>query len=178
MTSLLPTLLSLVLQAPAPPSTPVALRSVDWANRNYGRYLRLHNGRFAMRRYPSRRSPLWHRCRHTTQAANLVEVHYADMTGDSVPEAIVDILTYRNMCTGARWKRRVLIIFKVRAGHVVELDRIAPLTVQRLKIASGTIHVKRLENRRGKIVQCRDAWRLQRGKLRLTRTRCTPVPTP
>lgn len=136
-----------------------ALRSADWANRDYGKHMRLRDGRYAMRRYPARHTKLAKRCRHTSQTARLLEVSYADVTGDGAENAIVEISTYKNMCSGRGWQRRAIVVFAAQGDTIREVGRFSPADVTAVKHKVGAIVVSRRDSDGTRWLRCTDRWR-------------------
>ena len=134
------------------------LRSTDWANRDYGRHMRLRDGRYTMRRYPARHTALAKRCRHTTQTARLLEVRYADVTGDGAENAVVEISTYKDMCAGQAWQRRAIVVFAAQGDAIAEVARFSPANVIEVESERGAIVVTRRDSDGTRWLRCTDHW--------------------
>lgn len=175
----LPPLLLVVFALPVDAAAaPSSLRGIDWANRNYGPAMRLHNGRYFMRRYPARSHPMSKRCRHTSQTARLIKVHYGDLNGDGRAEAVVELSTYRDMCTALPVKRRVFIAFVWAGGRAREVGRVDYPQVDDMTIQRAAIRIRRREVRSNHHHDCVDVWRVTAGKLAQDRrhSKCVAAP--
>ena len=149
---------------------------IDWANRDYGRRLRLTNGRHVVRRYPARHTEIAKRCRHTTYSARLQDVHYYNLTGDRAKEAIVDISVYNDGCGGRVSKQHVLIVFGRKAGLPVELARLTRSDVTAVDTVKRALVLDRRHWTKDKLGTCREKWDLIDGKFSIRHTTCSSSP--
>jgi hypothetical protein len=149
------------------------IRGVDWANRSYGRRMKLKNGRYTYRRYHMRRDRQAMGCLHTSERARLKKVRYGDLTGDGRTDALVEISWSKDYCKN-RYGGRVLVAFKYRSGRAVELARVDLTEVTAVRVVKGRIHVQRRVARKGKWLKCASQWRLKGKTIKRIRQRCKP----
>lgn len=162
--------------APAGADAPRSLKQVDWGNRNYGRRMRLHNGRYIMRRYFRRGTMMARRCRHTSVHTRLRNVHYADLRGNGKPEALVELTHHADFCSGRPVNHRVLIAFAMTKRGVTELARFTPDRVTKVRVIKRDVLVQRREGRNNVWHRCDEVWRLGNKGFKRLRQRCTPEP--